>query len=230
MALRSPRQTSPNIRLVSSDAERPRPVPRRSHIAPSFDDAGLLAALRRGDLSAAAALHDRVRPHVDRTIFRLLGRGDRDQEDIAQQALIELIYTIDGYRGECSLDTWTATLTAHVVYKHLRRRQTERRLFAEMLDSEDFVSMSSLRPGRDAMGRSAVRRVAEHLDRLETNQAWTFVLHDAMGYDLREVARITGVSVTAAQSRLVRGRRALHESIGQDVELADTLVEMERCE
>jgi DNA-directed RNA polymerase specialized sigma24 family protein len=51
-----------------------------------------------------------------------------------------------------------------------------------------------------------------------------------MGYDLREVARITGASVTAAQSRLVRGRRALHESIGQDADLADTLVEMERCE
>lgn len=230
MPVRSPRQSTPNIRLVPSDAERPRPAPRHSHIAPSFDDAELLAALRRGDVSAAAAFHDRVRSQVDRTIFRLLGRTDRDHEDIAQQALIELIYTIDGYRGECSLDTWTATLTAHVVYKHLRRRQTERRLFAEMLDNEEFVSISSRRTGRDAMGRSAVRRVAEHLDRLEANQAWTFVLHDAMGYDLREVARITGVSVAAAQSRLVRGRRALHESIGQDLELADTLVEMEKCE
>jgi RNA polymerase sigma-70 factor (ECF subfamily) len=80
------------------------------------------------------------------------------------------------------------------------------------------------------MGRSAVRRVAEHLDQLEPNQAWTFVLHDAMGHDLREVASITGVSVAAAQTRLIRGRRALHEKIGQDLELADTLEEMERCE
>ena len=181
-------------------------------------------------MSAATAFHDRVRPQVDRTICRLLGRHDNDHEDVAQLALIQLIYTIDGYRGECSLDTWTSTLTAHLVYKHLRRRQTERRLFAHMLEPEDLGTVSPRRTGRDAMGRSAVRRVAEHLDQIEPNQAWTFVLHDAMGHDLREVARITGVSVAAAQTRLIRGRRALHEKIGQDLELADTLEEMERCE
>jgi RNA polymerase sigma-70 factor (ECF subfamily) len=229
MTARSPRKGLPNIRLVSNEAGRAGASERRVPVAPSLDDAELLAALRRGDVSAAAALHDRVRPQVDRTIYRLLGRRDNDHEDVAQLALIEVIYTIDGYRGECSLDTWTSALTAHIVYKHLRRRQTERRLFAEMLDADDFAT-SPRRTGRDAMGRSAVRRVAEHLDQLEANQAWTFVLHDTMGYDLREVARITDVSVAAAQSRLIRGRRALHESIGQDLELADTLEEMERSE
>lgn len=228
MALNSSRKSSPNIRLVSNEPARP--LERRPPAAPSFDDVELLTALRRGDVSAASAFHDRVRPQVDRTIYRLLGRRDNDHEDVAQLALIQLIYTIDGYRGECSLDTWTATLTAHIVYKHLRRRQTERRLFAHMLEPEDLGTVSPRRTGRDAMGRSAVRRVAEHLDQLEPNQAWTFVLHDAMGHDLREVARITGVSVAAAQTRLIRGRRALHEKIGQDLELADTLEEMERCE
>jgi RNA polymerase sigma-70 factor (ECF subfamily) len=226
----APRKTWPNIRLVSEEGAGASASARRQPRAPTLDDAELLAALGRGDLAASGAFHDRVRPQVDRTIYRLLGRRDTDHEDLAQLALIELIYTIDRYRGECSLDTWTSTLTAHVVYKHLRRRQTERRLFAEMVDADDFPTASPRRPGRDAMGRSAVRRVAEHLDRVEPNQAWTFVLHDTLGYDLREVASITGVTVAAAQSRLIRGRRALHESIGQDQELANTLEEMERCE
>ena len=226
----SPRKTSPNIRLVPTGAASATSAARRPPRAPSLDDAELLAALGRGDVAASAAFHDRVRSQVDRTIYRLLGRRDNDHEDLAQLALIELIYTIERYRGECSLDTWTSTLTAHVVYKHLRRRQTERRLFTEMLDVDDFVTASPRRPGRDVMGRSAVRRVGVHLDRVDPNQAWTFMLHDALGYDLREVASITGVTVAAAQSRLIRGRRALHESIGQDHELADTLEEMERCE
>jgi len=227
MVAHSPRQDRPNIRLVWNEPAAGPAVERRVPPAPSHDDAELLAALRRNDVSAAAAFHDRVRPQVDRTVCRLLGRRDHDHEDLAQMALIELIYTIDGYRGECSLDTWTSTITAHVVYKHLRRRQTERRLFTRMLDADDFPLESPRRTGRDAMGRSAVRRVAEHLDRIEPNQAWTFILHDVLGYDLREVASITGVSVAAAQTRLIRGRRALHEKIGGDPDLTNTLEEME---
>ena len=66
-------------------------------------------------------------------------------------AMIELIYKIDNYRGECSLDTWTSTLTAHLVYNHLRRRKTERQLFAHILDGEVFAVISRQRPGREVM-------------------------------------------------------------------------------
>jgi DNA-directed RNA polymerase specialized sigma24 family protein len=45
-------------------------------------------------------------------------------------------------------------------------------------------------------------------------------LHDVYGYDLKEVGQITGVSLSAAQSRLVRGRREVHERIRNDEALA----------
>ena len=228
MVSRALHKNPPNLRLLPPQGD-PGVEPEVRPVAHAFDDAELLAAVREGDSSSAAAFHDRVRSQVDRTISRLLGRRDNDHEDIAQLALIELIYTIDKYRGECSLDTWTATITAHIVYKHLRRRQTERRLFAHVFDADELPVPAKQRTGREAMGRSAVRRIAEHLDKLEPNQAWTFVLHDTLGYDLREIARITGVSVAAAQSRLIRGRRDLHERIAEDPELANTLEEMERC-
>ena len=219
-----------NLRLVSNQGGHEAPPERRPPAALAFDDAELLAAVRSGDPASAAAFHDRVRPQVDRTARRLLGRNDSDHEDVAQLAVIELIYTIDKYRGECSLDTWASTVTAHIVFKHIRRRQTERRLFTQIFDADDLLVASPRRTGREAMGRSAVRRVAEHLDKLDSNQAWTFVLHDTMGYDLREVAKITGASVAAAQSRLIRGRRELHQRIAQDPELADTLEEVGRAQ
>jgi RNA polymerase sigma-70 factor (ECF subfamily) len=226
MGVNSSQQKSvPKLRLVSSQTH---PAgARRNHGGLRVGDADLLLAVRRGERAAATALHDRVRPEVDRTLCRLLGPRDSDHEDMAQLAIIELIYTIDRYRGECSLDSWTSTLTAHVVFKQLRRRQTERRLFAAIGTADELPIASPDRPGRDIMARSAVARIVDHMKELDVNRAWTFVLHDVFGYDLRETALITGVSVSAAQTRLVRGRRELHQRIGDDPELANILEEME---
>lgn len=192
------------------------PAPTRRH-ASALDDSELMAALRAGDPSAAASLHDRTRPTIDRTLRRLLGNADPDRDDLAQQALIELVTTIDRYRGECSFDTWTSTLTAHLVYKHIRRRKTERRFFVgEHLG--EVPTVTSLPRALDA--RDALRRVQVHFAAIDEAKLWAFVLHDVHGYDLKEVAQITQVSVSAAQTRLVRGRAEIHASIEADPELA----------
>jgi len=227
MVVISPRKNPPTLRLVPTGTAGGPALDETTRPDRTALDTQLIAAVRRGDVGSAATLHDRVRAQVDRTLRRLLGHGDSDHQDLAQTTLIELIYTLDKYRGECSLDTWTSTLTAHIVYNHLRRRRTERQLFSSMLDTDDFTAASRHATGRETMGRSAVKRVAGHLDKLDPSRAWTFILHDAFGYDLREVAQITGVTVSAAQTRLIRGRRELHEKIQDDPELADTLEELE---
>jgi RNA polymerase sigma-70 factor, ECF subfamily len=190
---------------------------------PALDDSELLAAVRAGDARAATAFHDRMRPQVERTIGRLFGRRDADHEDVVQQALIELVTTIDRYRGECSLDSWASTIAAHVVYKHIRHRKVERRIFSALAPEVLAQARSSARPGREAILRNAASRVLEHLDAVDEAKVWAFVLHDVCGFDLHEVARITRVSVAAAQTRLVRGRREVHALIANDPELVGIL-------
>jgi RNA polymerase sigma-70 factor (ECF subfamily) len=220
MATSAPKSRA-NLWLVPPPA--PSGIEPAAPTPPARDDSELLASVRAGDTSAAAAFHDRVRPQVDKTVRRLLGAADPDREDVAQTAMIELVMTIDRFRGDCSLDSWTSTITARVVYKHIRRRKSERRAFG-VLDPELLAAARSpVRAGREAMLRNLTRRVLVHLDTIDENKAWTFVLHDVCGYDLREIAEITGVGVAAAQSRLVRGRREIHERIAADPELADLL-------
>jgi RNA polymerase sigma-70 factor, ECF subfamily len=191
------------------------------HVRPSLDDSELLRDLRVGSEGAAYALHDRARPIIDRVIARLLGRGDRDREDLAQKALIEIVYTIKRFRGECSLDTWISTLTARVIFKEIRRRTTERRLFDTFAETTDHPGPQDL--SHDMQKLSLLKRIRSHLNGMDEAKAWTFTLHDVCGYDLREVAEITEVSVTAAQTRLVRGRKELFERCASDPELASLL-------
>jgi RNA polymerase sigma-70 factor (ECF subfamily) len=217
------KQVRPSLRLAHSDR-----VPRRdagSAPEPSLDDSQLLEALRRGDPSAATALHDRARPQVDRTIARLLGRSDVDRDDIAQLAMIELVTSASRFRGDCSLDGWISILTARVVYKQLRRRKLERKIFEAPVEEHDLPAAVGRSSERGALARDLIERVRKHLDGIDPNKAWTFLLHDVYGYDLREIADITGASVAAAQTRLTRGRRELHERIASDPELARCLAE-----
>jgi len=219
-----PSSVAEHLRLVPPPADSVPPSSPR----PALDDSELLAAIRAGDPSAATALHDRTRGVVARTVARLLGNYDADAEDVAQLAFIELVNTIDHFRGDCPLDAWVSVITARIVYKQIRRRRLERRLFSAIPAQAIHRATSATR--RDLVFRDALRRVHQHLSLVDENRAWTFLLHDAHGYDLKEVASITGVSVAAAQSRLVRGRREVQERVAADPELAGVLRELCQAE
>jgi RNA polymerase sigma-70 factor (ECF subfamily) len=189
-------------------------------IRPAVDDGALLAAVRAGDPQVASTLCERVLPQVDRTIHRLLGRNDVDRDDVAQIALMELVRDIGRFKGECPLDAWVNAITAHVVWKHIRRRRIERRIFAELLSDDDIAGPLGSEDGEASpASRQLIHRIAAHLHQMKLDQAWAFVLHDVLGYDLREIADMTRASAAAAQSRLSRGRRELHERIAKDPEL-----------
>ena len=215
---------TPLLRLVP-----PLPDGKQAPAPPSaLADVELLAAVRAGNEKVAAALHDRIRPTVDTTLVRLMGCRDRDHDDLAQRALIEFFTTLHRYRGDCSLDSWVSTLTAHVVYKDIRHRKIERRIFSG-LETDGLEGLAPAAPvdlARQISMRNLLARVSDFLTEMEQEKAWAFLLHDVCGYDLREVAHIAGVSVTAAQTRLSRGRRELHARLAGDHELAGLLEEI----
>jgi RNA polymerase sigma-70 factor (ECF subfamily) len=214
----SARRSIEPLRLVPRDPATPPPEPRSTP-----DDLALVAAAKAGDETVASAFCERVWPSVDRTIRRLLGSRDADRDDVAQLALIELVTTIGRYRGDCSLDGWAQTITSHVIFKHIRRRQLERRIFTDLLAEDAAAIAAPTSEEARANTRELLGRVAAHLDEMATERAWAFVMHDILGYDLREIAQMTSSSVAATQSRLVRGRRELHERVAQDSALVEML-------
>jgi RNA polymerase sigma-70 factor, ECF subfamily len=193
-------------------------APESERPGPAVDDSALIAGLKARDSSLSTAVYQRLRPIVDRTLSRLLGARDADYEDVAQRALFELVDTIGRFRGECPLDAWISIVTARCAFRAIRRRRIERRLFVATAP-EESDSVTRSHAGAVA-ARQAIERVRLELEQMDQNRAWTFLLHDVYGYDLREVSQITGASLSAAQSRLVRGRRELHERVRQDEALA----------
>jgi RNA polymerase sigma-70 factor (ECF subfamily) len=184
------------------------------------EDEALVAAIRAGSKAAGAMLYDRAHPIVDRVLRRILGGGDRDHEDVAQRVMLELLRSVPNLRNDGSLDGFVARVTAHTAYKHLRRRKTENRLFETHEEAGDDMPSPTPAPERLTMLRAFVARVRGHLEALGPEKSWTLLLHHVDGRPMKDIARMMGISLAAAQARLFRARRELLARLLADPELS----------
>jgi RNA polymerase sigma-70 factor, ECF subfamily len=166
--------------------------------------------------------HD-VQSAVDLVLRRLIGTQDPEYEDLMQSSMENVLSTIDrgNFRGDCPTGGWAAVIARNVAVDAIRVRTRERKLFAQEendLAQSDVVRQMGLSAERgpeyltDVQQR--LRRVKRELIGLGPHKANVVFLHDILGHHLDEVARILGISVAAAQSRLVRGRRQIIDRVG----------------
>lgn len=178
------------------------------------DDAVLIDAIERGDRSASSAIYERLRPVISRTVRRVAPRG-LEHDDLVQQAFVELIVSLRTRPEVRSLDAWASTITARVVFHRLRRDHLETR-FAVLEDDGgvlEHLVAPQLDPHQAATQRQALSGIARCMAGLHADRMQVFVLHDVHGFELKEIAEILGISVSNAQTRLVRGRKELHQSL-----------------
>jgi RNA polymerase sigma-70 factor (ECF subfamily) len=199
----------------SSDGSEGGPAPRGSELT----DADLCHALAAGEAWAAEVVYDRVEDVVEAVLYRLMGPGDLERDDLAQQALERVISTIVSgkFSQGCSLRSWATLITQHLAIDTMRSRQRERRLFDRSVGHQalELVAAETRTPERAAETRRRIERLLTALSIVNRSRAEAVVLHDILGHDLAEIAGLTGVSVAAAQSRLVRGRREVLEFIAE---------------
>jgi RNA polymerase sigma factor (sigma-70 family) len=171
-------------------------------------DHEIVQGIYNGEERAADALYDRIQPVLDRCMRRILRSTGPDYDDLMQAAFERIIVALSKkpLGSEYDLRAWSAAVATHVALGVLRRRTRERKLFM------DAPALASELPGAVHVetrleARSEVSRLQGVLGRMKPRAAETLLLHDVLGYDLNEVARLTGASVAGAQSRLVRSRK-----------------------
>jgi RNA polymerase sigma-70 factor (ECF subfamily) len=182
-------------------------------------DEQIVDAVQRGDAAVASQVYDRLVGAVDHALYRVFGRREHDHDDLVQAAFEQIVLTLSrrSYARACSLQTWASTIATHVAFNALRARRRERRVF-------DRDTTSSVEPDppasadleRAAGARADLERVRWLLAQMKPERAETVFLHDVLGHDLAEISLMTRVSVAAAQSRLVRGRRELRERLARE--------------
>jgi RNA polymerase sigma-70 factor, ECF subfamily len=215
-----PRGTEPSAESAN------RPSPRASApdlVVPPTSDSAIVRALRCGEPTAATLLYGRVEHVVTSALLRVIGPGDHDHEDLAQLAMERVVCTVMNgkYQERCGLATWASIVTTRLAIDALRRRRTERRIFHEGDDDgSNFPDQRFVGAESQVDLERKMEALRSALCKISPEKAETIILFEVLGHELSEVADFMGVSISAAQSRLVRGRAELRELMGN---------EMERC-
>lgn len=192
------------------------PVSGSSPSASPLSDERLIEAVESGDHRLAGELYDRLIGVVDHTLYRVFGRREPDHEDLVQAAFEQIVLTLSrqSFARACSLKTWASTVTSHVGFNALRSRRRERAVLDRQIEAEPESAASTADTERQALARAELERMRDQLVAMKSEHAHTVFLHDVLGHELAEIALMTDVSVAAAQSRLVRGRKELYRRMG----------------
>lgn len=190
--------------------------PAGSGDVPDWNDQELLAALARNDVRAGIVLYDRLIRIVEWTILRITGQRFSEHEDLVQAAFEQIVITLyrQRYSQTCSLTSWASALSCHIALNALRAQRRQRALQAPSVRG-DLEMGSRIDVEDQVAARQALERVRGALSAMNQERAEALLLHEVNGLELSEIARVLGISVAAAQSRLSRGRRELAERLAK---------------
>lgn len=158
-----------------------------------------------GESASIQRLIGELLPRV-RNLVRYLVRGDRDVDDLSQDALLLILEGIHTYRGDGAFRSWADRVVARSVFA--ARRASSRRA-EQSVEDGDVAAASSALPDRYYLRR----QVAERLDALPLAQRDALVLHCVVGLRIAEVATELGVPEETVRSRIRLGKDRLRQQL-----------------
>jgi RNA polymerase sigma-70 factor (ECF subfamily) len=183
--------------------------------------ATLVAAARRGDREAFAALVERHRPVLLGLCRRALG-DPALAEDAVQEAVLLAMTSLDRLREADRFGSWLAGIGLNVCRRWLRERARESwsweavqggRLAAPPVLGPDPPAASEPGPEELAEAAELATRIRRAVAGLPAGQRTAVTLYYLAGLSQAEVAAYAGTSVAAVKTRLHKGRAGLRERL-----------------
>lgn len=173
-------------------------------------DQDLLQAAAQGDRWAFAALMERHTPFALALAMRMLSNAD-DAEEVTQEAFLRVWRKAPDWDGDggARFTTWLYRVVINLCTDHRRRKP--------MLPMDDVEEPPD--PGPDGLDRLAQgqmqKLVSQALNHLPERQRAAIALCHLGETGNAQAAEALGISVSALESLLVRGRRGLRDYLSR---------------
>jgi len=179
-------------------------------------DSELVQRYLDGEQAAFEELYKKYHPRVAGYCYRLL-LDVAKTEDVVQNVFARALESIDSLRDPGSFYHWLFTVARNEVYGILRkmRSNTTVELREDVWEAET--------PHDTAVRREVVQIVRECLDRLKIEYREVLILRQFEGLSYREIAELTGSTVSSVESRLFKARKALIKQLKPYMDVGKSL-------
>jgi RNA polymerase sigma-70 factor (ECF subfamily) len=168
-------------------------------------DHELVVAVRGGDAAAFAVLFDHHHGKLVRHLVYLTGDGEL-AADLAQDAFFDAFRHLDQLAAEGSFHAWLYGIAHNRLRMDRRRRQVRRLVSLEWLSD----TVSSAIPALQREDESGTCHDRDQFGRLLAELSpplrEALVLHSVDGFTAPEVAKVLGISLSAAERRISRAK------------------------
>lgn len=146
-----------------------------------------------------------------RRFAHALSRDGADADDLAQMTIERALVSRRQWQPGTRLDSWLYRIMRNLWIDTARSRARKSRLEAPP-EAAEAIGVDP-RPGIEAT--VDLKRVMAAMDRLPDEQREVVALILVEGFGYREVAEMLDLPIGTVSSRLVRGRTALLEMVGE---------------
>jgi RNA polymerase sigma-70 factor (ECF subfamily) len=186
-----------------------------------MDEVALIKQAKNGDVTAFNRLVLEYQQAVYNVAYRIMGEPQA-AEDATQDAFIRAYKSLGRFRGG-NFKAWLMRIVTNRCYDELRRRKRKpQSSLDELTDAnESFALLRSPDEGPETQHQKMelVRAIEHCLETLPDDQRITAVLCDVEGYDYKEIAGMTSVSLGTVKSRMSRARAKLRDCLQGFAEL-----------
>src|SRR6202161_3242712 len=170
----------------------------------------LIQKAQQGDATAFNQIVSAYRRRIMGTISHVIGRPE-DVEDVAQEVLIRLYFSLGQLRTPEVFEPWLYRLTVNASYDYLRRarRRNESRM-ADLSDQQVIMAdaVAGNRQDSDERQKSQTREFMDALFRhVSEEDRLLLTLKEVEGLSLKELEPVYGVNENALKVRLFRARQ-----------------------
>lgn len=176
-------------------------------------DAELIRDCIAGDAQAWETFIRRHQSRVYNVAYHMTQDAERAQ-DLAQEAMIQILRSLARFRGEASLTTWIHGLTMRVCLHHLRKeRRRQADSWEDIAPYHAEPAGTEGRPHEEVARDELQRAVHEAVVELPLKFRSVMVLHGLGGLTYEETAQALGLPVNTVKTRVFRAKARLRESL-----------------